>query len=141
MVSLIMFQRGFIMIGQVFKNYLLKVMSFILIVAIVMLSCYDIISIFYESVDSEFIGGASAITFGCIGIIYGIALLRLKGSVGRVSKYAGVLEIVAGSFLLTIILAFIGLIIYIPAEIIEIIIVFKAIEIIRSKQNEAIGHV
>jgi len=137
-VSFVFFQRGFIMIGEVFKNYLLKVMSFILIIALIMLSCYDIISIYYESVDGEFIGGASAITFGCIGIIYGIALLRLKGSVGRVSKYAGVLEIVAGSFLLTIILAFIGLIIYIPADIIEIIIVFKAIEIIKSKQKENI---
>jgi len=43
-------------------------------------------------------------------------------------------EIIAGCFLLTIILAFIGLILYLPAELIEIIIIFKVIEIVKSKQ-------
>ncbi|MFO7842525.1 MAG: hypothetical protein R6V16_01835, partial [Bacteroidales bacterium] len=123
-------------IGGLFKNYLLKIMSSILIIAIVLLNTYDIISIFYDSVETEFIAGASAITFGIIGIIYGVSLFRLAKSVGRVSKYAGLLEIIAGCFLLTLILAFIGLIIYIPATLLEIIIIFKVIEIIKAKQTE-----
>jgi len=49
--------------------------------------------------------------------------------------YAGLLEIIGGCFLITIVLAFVGLIIYIPAELIEIIIIFKVIEIIKSKQT------
>ncbi len=136
LLTFMFFQRGFILIGGLFKNYLLKIMSFILIVAIVLLNSYDIISIFYDSVEDEFIAGASALTFGVFGIIYGVSLLRLKGGIGRISTFAGVLEIIAGCFLLTVILAFIGLLIYIPAELIEIIIIFKVIEIIKNKQRE-----
>lgn len=131
------FQRGFIMIGWLFKNYLLRIISFIMVVTVVLLNSYDIISIFYDSVEDEFIAGASAITFGIFGIVYGISLLRLKGTVGRISKFAGVLEIIGGCFLLTVVLAFIGLLLYIPAELIEIIIIFKVIEIIKTKQRES----
>jgi transcriptional regulator with XRE-family HTH domain len=135
-ITFVFFQRGFVMIGGLFKNYLLKIMSSILIIAIVLLNTYDIISIFYDSVEAEFIAGASAITFGIIGIIYGVSLFRLAKSAGRVSTYAGLLEIIAGCFLLTLILAFVGLIIYIPATLLEIIIIFKVIEIIKAKQTE-----
>lgn len=137
LITFVFFQRGFIMIGGLFKNYLLKIMSFIMIIAIILLSGYDIISIFYDSVESEFVAGASALTFGIIGIIYGISLIRLKKSVGRISKYAGLLEIIGGCFLLTIVLAFVGLLIYIPAELLEIIIIFKVIEIIKIKQTKS----
>ena len=136
LITFAFFQRGFIMVGGLFKNYLLKIMSFIMIFAIVLLNGYDIISIFYDSVESEFIAGASALTFGIIGIIYGISLLRLTKTLGKTPKYAGLLEIIGGCFLLTIIFAFIGLIIYIPAVILEIIVIFKVIEIIKTKQTE-----
>jgi len=133
-ITFAFFQRGFIMIGGLFRNYLLKIMSFVMIIAIVMLNGYDIISIFYDSIEGEFVAGTSALTFGIIGIIYGISLLRLKQPVGRMSKYAGLLEIIGGCFLLTVILAFVGLVIYIPAVLLEIIIIFKVIEIIKNKQ-------
>lgn len=136
LISFALFQRGFIMIGGLFRNYLLKIMSFVMIFAIALLNGYDIISIFYDSVEGEFVAGASALSFGFIGIIYGISLLRLKKPVGRIPKYAGLLEIIGGCFLLTIILAFVGLVIYIPAVLLEIIIVFKVIEIIKNKQTE-----
>ena len=136
LITFAFFQRGFIMIGGLFRNYLLKIMSFIMIFVIVLLNGYDIISIFYDSVESEFVAGASALTFGIIGIIYGVSLIRLKSSVGGISKYAGLLVIIGGCFLLTIVLAFVGLLIYIPAELLEIIVIFKVIEIIKTKQAE-----
>ena len=136
LITFAFFQRGFIMIGGLFRNYLLKIMSFIMIIAIVLLNGFDIISIFYDSIEYEFVAGASALTFGIIGIIYGISLMRLKSSVGGISKYAGLLEIIGGCFLLTIILAFVGLVIYIPAVLLEVIIIFKVIEIIKTKQKE-----
>ena len=136
LITFAFFQRGFIMIGGLFRNYLLKIMSFIMIIAIVLLNGFDIISIFYDSIGYEFVAGASALTFGIIGIIYGISLMRLKSSVGGISKYAGLLEIIGGCFLLTIILAFVGLVIYIPAVLLEVIIIFKVIEIIKTKQKE-----
>jgi transcriptional regulator with XRE-family HTH domain len=138
LISFVLYQRGFIMIGGLFRNYLLKVISFIMITAIILLKAYHITSIFTDSVEGEFVAGASALTFGFIGIIYGISLIRLNRTVGAISLYAGLLEIIGGCFLITIVLAFVGLIIYIPAELIEIIIIFKVIEIIKSKQTEYI---
>jgi transcriptional regulator with XRE-family HTH domain len=135
LITFAFFQRGFIMIGGLFRNYLLKIMSFVMIIAIVLLNGYDIISIFYDSVEGEFIAGASALTFGIIGIFYGVSLIKLKNSVGRISYYAGLLEIIGGCFLLTLILAFVGLIIYIPAILLEIVIIFKVIEIIKTRQT------
>ncbi len=136
-VTFVFFQRGFILIGGLFKNYLLKISSFILICGTILLIGYDVISIFYDSAEREFILGASALTFGFIDIIYGIALIRLQKSVGRISKYAGLLEIIGGCFLLTIILAFVGFLIFIPAVLLEIIIIFKAIEIIKVAKLES----
>lgn len=135
LITFVFFQRGFIMIGGLFRNYLLKIMSFVLIIAIAILNSYDIISIFNDSVEDKFISGASALTFGTIGIIYGISLLRLRNTIGRIPVFAGVLEIIGACFLLTIVLAFVGLLIYIPAELLEIIIIFKVIEIIKTKQK------
>lgn len=137
LIAFVYFQRGFIMIGGLFRNYLLKIMSFILIVATVLLTGYDIISIFSHSVEGGFVVGASALTFGIISILYGISLMRLKSSLGNIPVYAGLLEIIAGFFLFTIMLAFIGLIIYIPAELLQIIIIFKVIEVIKSRQKES----
>jgi transcriptional regulator with XRE-family HTH domain len=136
LITFAFFQRGFILIGGLFRNYLLKIISFILIIGIVLLKVYDMVSIFYDSEEAEFIAGASAITFGIIGIIYGISLLRLAKPLGLIPNIAGIFEIVAGCFLVTIILAFVGLIIYIPAVLFEIVIIFKVIEIIKTKQTE-----
>lgn len=138
LITFAFFQRGFILIGGLFRNYLLKIMSFILMFAYAILCIYDIVAVFSESADAEFVLGASALTFGVIGILYGIALLRLKKPFGRISTLAGVLEIVAGSFLLTILLALVGLLLYIPSILVQIILIFKAIELVKSKQTEVI---
>jgi hypothetical protein len=53
---------------------------------------------------------------------------------------AGIFEIAAACFFLTIILSFVGHILLIPAELLEIVILYKAVEIIKSKQpgNETV---
>jgi transcriptional regulator with XRE-family HTH domain len=137
LISFAFFQRGFVLIGGLFKNSLLKIMSFILIFTIIILNIFDIISIFFDSSESEFMAGVYTLTYGVLGILYGISLTRLKLPLGRISKYAGILEIIAGCFLLTIVLAFMGILLYIPAELLEIIIIFKAIEIVKLKQKES----
>ena len=132
-ISFIYFQRGFILIGHLFQNYLLKVISAILILGILMLKAYDAASVFYNSIEHEWVMGGVALTFGAIGIIYGISLRRLK-LIGTIAKTAGLFEILAGCFFLTLVLSPIGLIMLIPAEIMEIIIIFKAIELVKQKQ-------
>lgn len=138
-ISYFYFQRGFILVGHMFRNYLLKIMSYVLIFGVFLIISYDIASLFYDSVERQFILGAEALTFGGIGILYGISLIRLQRSFGYVAIIAGSFEIVASCFFLTIILSFIGHIMLIPAELLEIVILYKAVEIIKSKQpgNEA----
>ncbi len=139
LVSFFFFQRGFIVVGHMFRNYLLKIMSYVLIFGVFLIISYDIASLFYDSVEREFILGAQALTFGGIGILYGISLIKLQRSFGHVPVIAGIFEIVASCFFMTIILSFVGHIMLIPAELLEIVILYKAVEIIKSKQpgNEA----
>ena len=130
LISFIFMQRGFIILGTVFKNYLLRATSYILICGNILIIGYDIMSVFYISIERKFMLGAEALTFGVIGIIYGIALFRLKDKIGDTARFAGIFEIIAAIFLLTVILAFIGLIIEIPVNILEIVILYKGMTLI-----------
>jgi transcriptional regulator with XRE-family HTH domain len=134
LISFVFFQRGFILTGVIFHNYLLRIISFILIFGNVLILLYDIASIFYWPTEREYVLGAEALTFGGIGIIYGVSLMRLKKPIGDVAIWAGIFEIIAACFFLTIILSFVGFIVLIPAELFEIIILFKVSEMIKSKQ-------
>lgn len=137
LITFTYFQRGFILIGGLFKNYLLKIISLLLIVCNILLIGYDIASVFYNSIEKEYVMGGFAFTFGSLGIVYGIALIRLEDLTGSVAKYAGIFEIIAGCFFLSLLLSFIGYIFLIPAEICEIIMLFKVVELIQAKQKES----
>ena len=136
LITFIFFQRGFILIGGLFRNYLLRITSFILIFGNMLVIGYDIGSVFYDSIERQFILGSEAVVFGCIGILYGVSLWRLRTSIGSVAKYAGAFEILTGCFFLTIVLSFMGFIMQVPAELFEIIILYKSVDIIKSKQAE-----
>jgi transcriptional regulator with XRE-family HTH domain len=135
-VTYIFFQRGFILLGGLFKNYLLKITSFILIFGNILIIGYDIASIYYDTIERQYILGSEAIVFGCIGIVYGIALWRLRKSIGAVSAYAGFFEILAGCFFLTVVLSFMGFIAQVPAELFEIMALYKVVDLIKSKQEK-----
>jgi transcriptional regulator with XRE-family HTH domain len=136
LIAFFFFQRGFIIVGHLFRNYLLKIMSFVLIFGMFLVITYDIASLFYEPVEGKFMLGAEALTFGGIGIIFGISLIRLQKPLGQIPAIAGIFEIFAACFFLTIILGFVGEIILIPAELLEIVILFKVVELIKTKNPE-----
>jgi transcriptional regulator with XRE-family HTH domain len=136
LVTYIIFQRGFILLGGLFKNYLLRITSFILIFGNILIIGYDIASIFYDSIERQYILGSEAVVFGCIGILYGISLRRLWKSVGAVASYAGGFEILAGCFFLTVVLSFMGFIVLVPAELFEILVLYKSVDLIKLKQEE-----
>ncbi len=136
LICYFLFQRGFIIVGHLFRNYLLKIMSFVLISGMFLVISYDIASVFYDSVEREFILGAQALTFGGIGILFGVSLIKLQRASGQLPVLAGIFEIFAACFFLTIILAFVGEILLIPAELLEIVILFKTAELVKSKNPE-----
>lgn len=137
LITFILFQRGFVLIGGLLKNYLLRITSFILIFGNILIVGYDVASIFYDSVERRYILGSEAIVFGCIGILYGISLRKLWKPVGSAAKWAGAFEILAGCFFLTIVLSFLGFILLVPARLFEIIIIYKSIDIMKSNQGES----
>lgn len=136
LISVVFFQRGFILIGGLFKNELLKIIAVVLIGAHVLVIGYDIASLFFDFPDPEVGLFASTLLYGVIGFIYGISLIRLKKSLGRLAKLAGAFEIVAACFYLTILLAPFGAFIQIPAELLEIVIIFRVIEVIKAEKAD-----
>jgi transcriptional regulator with XRE-family HTH domain len=135
-LSFFIFQRGFVLIGAVFKNYLLKIISYILIVGVFMTSCYDVASLFYNSIERDVVLGAEALTFGVIGVLFGLSLIKLQKNLGIVALLAGVFEITSAFFFLTILLSIVGKMLLIPAELLEIILIFKSIEHIKTRMLE-----
>lgn len=136
LIAFFFFQRGFILLGELYKNYLLKITSVLFLFGITALVTYDIVSVFYDAVEREFVLGGFSLTLGGLGVIYGVALMRLQKPLGVAAQWAGILEIIAGCFFVTIILFFMGHIVAVPAELIEIILLYKTIEIIKQKQAE-----
>ena len=117
---------GFIAIASKLNNHVLVISSLITIFAILIFSFYDIISLFYDSIEKEMIDGAKSITFGIVEIVFGIGTIRLMKQYGKSALAAGILNIIAGFFFLTIILWFVGSILTIPTIILEISIIYKA---------------
>ncbi len=135
MVSFTFFMRGFIITGNIYKHLLLKISSIIIIVLNVLYVGYHIAMVYYQIAEQEFIMGAMGLTFGTIGLIYGFSLVQLRRKIGRTAKYAGIFEIIAGACFITLIFSFVGFIVLIPAEMLEIIILFMMIEYVKSKQE------
>ncbi len=122
----VIYLGGFIVLGNKFKNQILIISSLISIFAIFIFSFYEIFSLFYNAIEKQTIDGGKSITFGVIEIIFGIGLLRLSKSYGRSASLAGIFNIIEGFFFLTVIFWFIGSILTIPAQIFEIVILYKA---------------
>lgn len=137
-VSFFYFQRGFILIGGLFKNYLLKITSYLLIVCTAIIIGYEIVSVFHSSIEKEYVMGGAAITFGSIYIVHGIALTRLKDTVGLVANLAGVFAIISGGFFVTVVFSFVGLLLLLPLELFQIFTLYKVVEMIQAKQNELV---
>lgn len=133
--SYVFFIRGLIAIGVIFASSLLKITSMVLIGATFLMTTYDILSIFYDPLEREAVLSSASVTFAFIGIIFGIALRRLERSLGRVAEFAGIIEIMAACFFVTIIFAFMGLIVQIPAVLLEIILIYKTVEIVKGKRT------
>lgn len=134
-LSFVYFMLGFVAVGNHFQNSLLKISAFLMFGAMVVMELYDIISIMGDLTDEEFIGikGIQAVAFGGIDIIFGIALLRLAKHVGTSAQVAGVFEIIAGACFVTFILAFLGLFMLIPANLLEIIVLYKVYDMLKTK--------
>jgi len=136
LISFIAFMFGFFEVGKYYKSALLKISAFLMMGSFVVIELYDIISVFSAMTSEEFllIKGSEAVIFGGIDIIFGIALFRLDKSLGLLPKVAGIFEIIVGAFFISFVLAFFGLLVLIPATILEIVLLYKAYDLLEANE-------
>lgn len=134
-ISYLFFMRGFIALGQLFNNYLLRVAAYLLSVLALLIAAGDVFLLYtvedWELYIPVYVG--QSITFGAISILFGVALIRLQDGMGRLSGYAGVLEMVLGASFLIVIFFVLGFVLMIPANILEIVLLYKGYEFIKEE--------
>ncbi len=136
-ISYALFARGFIALSSVFENTLLKSVAWMLIIATAAMGILDISSLSVEDFETLWLPYAmAAVLFGTLSIVFGIALIRLQDSMGELSRVAGVLEIVMGCFLITVVLFFFSYIIMIPAVVVEILVLYRGYEYLSQPETE-----
>ena len=123
LLTYVIFIKGFVPIGNTTGDTLLQIIPKVLIGAMVFIIGFDIVSFLYEPADSLFVQFGIAIILGMLGIVFGIALIRLRSTLGIVCLIAGALEIIAGCFLLFA--NPIGLLLQMPAVLLEIVILYR----------------
>ena len=137
LIAYIFFQRGFFIMGSLYNNYLLKITSIVLIGFMVLVQGFEIVSVYNNAVEVESVMVGASLSFGAIGILFGISLAKLNRSLGVISLLAAAFEIIAAIFFLTVALSFVGFIVLIPAELLEIILIYKSVEVIRDRATVA----
>jgi len=137
-ISLALFARGFIVLSAVFENSLLKVASYLLIIATISKGILDVSSLSVEDMESIWIPYAViAVVMGAVAIVFGVSLIRLQDSMGELSRVAGILEIVMGCLLITVVFIFISYVVFIPAVVVEILVLYRGYEYL-SKSPEGV---
>jgi transcriptional regulator with XRE-family HTH domain len=128
-VSYTLFARGFIVLSTIFENTLLKAVVYMLIIATGGMGILDVTSLSVEDVESLWLPYAmAAALFGVLSIVFGVSLIRLQDGMGELSRIAGMLEIVMGGVLVTVVLFFISYVIMIPAVVVEILVLYRGYE-------------
>jgi len=141
-ISYSLFARGFIALSKVFENTLLKVVTYMLIIATGGMGILDVTSLSVENVESLWLPYAvAAILFGALSIVFGVALIRLQDSMGELSRVAGILEIVVGCMLVTVVLFFVTYVILIPAVVVEILVLYRGYEYLSRSEPAQVASV
>lgn len=135
LASIILFLRGFILTGNILNNYLLKIVVFIMLIFSVAYYALDIASLYFESLDHSVMMIAQSISFGIVGILMGIAMLRLQKALGTLATVTGIFEIVAYACFAIVVLAAGGAMLLIPTIILEIIILYKVAQLVKEKMD------
>jgi len=136
LTTYIIFLTGMIKLGDYFQVSLVSISCYLLIGVSALLSGIDILSYFVSLSDFSWItlGTSGVIAIGAVGVVFGVGLIRLQDAMGVTAKAAGILEIIAGCCLITVLLTIVGFIVYIPAMILEIVLLFKGYEYIRAQR-------
>lgn len=127
-LSTFLFFYGFIIIGHKLNNNLLIVGSIIIILTTVFYDIYEWYNLGVYDIEKDIVGVSALLLYGFSGIVFGFGLFKIRDIFGTVASAAAILEIIVGFFFVTIVLFLLGLILSIPAIILEILLLLKAAE-------------
>ncbi|MFA7444796.1 MAG: helix-turn-helix transcriptional regulator [Flavobacteriaceae bacterium] len=119
------FYLGFFTTGKLLKNTLLKV-SAILFMVVEIISSGVYAFMFNASESTALYYSLFVLGFyGCVGIPFGIGLLKLQKHLGQYATLTGIFTIVLYATMLTVILIFISLFLWFPVMILQLILLYK----------------
>ena len=75
----------------------------------------------------------SLVFYGCVGIPFGIGILKLKKHLGQYAAVTGIFTIILYAALLTVILIFMSLFLLLPVMILQLILLYKVKEYLQSR--------
>ena len=125
-ISYILFIRGFVIIGKKLKISSLVKSSYAFIIISVPLIIFQILNLSVLKIFSLVSSIIMLIVVGIIGIFFGISLLKLKKKFGKIATATGILNIIAGAGLASVVLIVIPILILLPSYILEIMLLFRA---------------
>lgn len=132
LIAFVLFIKGFWELGVQLQNNLLKFSSFVLILFSVLFYIYDIVSLFIEIIPMELFLGGMSLSFGAIGVVFGIGILKLKNLLGNMAIATGVFEIIVALFFFTIFLSWVGFFLMVPLTLLELVLLYKASQLIKN---------
>ena len=138
MLAYIYFLWGFVLSGKIFNNYLLKIGAFFLIGTTILFYGYDMASLYFEPFYTEYVITIQSIFFGIGSIIFGLAVMRLENPFGKIPGIAGGFEVVSGILFVIVFMGWLGLAFLIPAMILQIILLYKIEEFLKSEGTKEI---
>lgn len=128
---MLFFYAGFVVIGTVFNNYLLRISSILLMILFGVGYTFDILVWFNPWDYEDYFWVVFSIFIGCAFVLYGIGVLRLKKQIGtNLATVSSVFIIITGATLITVFLFLIGLFFLIPVSILQLILLYRIKEIL-----------
>jgi transcriptional regulator with XRE-family HTH domain len=129
-VFFIFHMRAFILIGNLFKASILKAAALVFITVEIIANLITIIDVHGTYISDIAYGIITSVLYGVAFLVFGYALYKLKG-LGALSQGTGIGYIILGVFFCTIILAIVALPLSIVAQVFNILIILKAIDMIK----------
>ena len=129
--------NGFAKLAELFDHYLLRVGAILMIGVMVLISMADVVTLLLGVRDEVVFGIAlvESIIAGGAGIVFGFGLVRLQDGMGKLAWIAGGFEIAIGCCFIVVILFFLGYLLMLPANIIEIVLLYKGYEFLMKEAN------
>ncbi len=134
-VSITMFglhMRSFVLLGEIFKSFFLKIVAILFIAVNTLLNLYAIIDLHFDYLPQGAYAVIFCVFYGLMYLLFGLGLLRLKG-MGQLPKATGIMQIIIGGMFLTILFSIVASPASILVQGLNVAIILRAIQSINEQ--------